>query len=240
MEKAEDTYLREANRWDQDRERMWRVGTRRAWLAAGAAGALAIVSTTAVALLTPLHRVEPFLIRVDSTTGTADVVPMYVGHADLPDTVLRHLVTEYVTLRERYVPALAEADYEQVGAYQAPMLNQAWAASWARTNPESPLNLYGQDARVTVQVRAITFLSHPASGPSLLQVRLRRATQRSAGADESVDYGIATLRVDFLAPSTEPRSRALNPLGFQVLEYRREPELPEPLHAGAVQVGSAP
>ena len=37
----------------------------------------ALMSALALALLMPLKRVEPFVVRVDSTTGVVDVVPAY-------------------------------------------------------------------------------------------------------------------------------------------------------------------
>ena len=45
-----------------------------AWVTAGVASLLAIVSVAAVAALTPLKTVEPFVIRVDNATGIVDVV----------------------------------------------------------------------------------------------------------------------------------------------------------------------
>jgi hypothetical protein len=61
-------------------------------------------------------------------------------------------------VRERYVPALAEADYEQVGAYHSPPMNQAWAAAWSRNNPDSPPNrfyAYGVVGRLACLAAAV-------------------------------------------------------------------------------------
>ena len=33
------------------------------------------------AMLMPLKRVDPFVVRVDNSTGIVDVVPVYAGHA---------------------------------------------------------------------------------------------------------------------------------------------------------------
>jgi len=43
----------------------------------------------ALMLLMPLKRVEPFVIRVDDTSGLVDVVPVFVGRADMPEAVTR-------------------------------------------------------------------------------------------------------------------------------------------------------
>jgi type IV secretion system protein VirB8 len=218
-------YFAEATRWELDRSTWLRQSARRAWWAAFGAAALAAMATAALAALAPLKRVDPFVVRVDNASGIVDVVPTYAGTADLPESVTRHLVTQYVIQRERYVPAIAESDYEQVGAYHSAAMNQQWAAGWTRSNPESPLNRFADGSHVTVQVKSVSFLQHGRGGADVLQVRFLTAVRRSIGAGEEIAHFVATLQGAYGPPSTDVRLRALNPLGFKVLEYRREPEL---------------
>jgi type IV secretion system protein VirB8 len=226
-----EAYLEAARGWDLDRVQVMRRSQRRAWLVAGVASAVTLVAVAAVATLTPLKTVQPYVIRVDSATGVVDVVPALKGTASESEAVTRYLVTQYVTVRERYVPALAESDYEQVGAYHTPQMNQAWAAAWNRTNPESPLNVHADGSAVRVQVTAVSFLT-PASGRrDLAQVRFVRARADGGGGREQ--HYVATLQYAFDAPSKDDRLRSVNPLGFKVLEYRREPELIGPGGAGS-------
>ena len=242
MNTVENDYYKEAVRWDADRERLRARSVRRAWAVALAACGLSALSVTAIVVMAPLKRVEPFLVRVDASTGVADVIPNYVGTADLPDSVLRHLATEYVSVRERYVPALAETDYEQVGAYHSAAMNQKWAALWARGNPASPLNLYADGTHVSSRIRSVSFLRHDHVNPDVLQVRLTRGIAHGDVADERAEHLVVTLTTTFAAPSADARTRALNPLGFKVLEYVAEPELPDPgpTSAGGAAVGGAP
>jgi type IV secretion system protein VirB8 len=233
-----ETYFAEATRWEFDRDAWARGMARRAWWVAIAGAGLAMLSTAAVLALAPLKTVEPFLVRVDSSTGIVDVVPRYTGTAELPEVVTRFLVTQYVTQRERYVPAIAESDYEQVGAFHSATMNQTWAAAWMRTNPDSPLNRYADGAHVRAQVQSVSFLKRASGAADLVQVRFLAATQRSAGAVEDLQHYVATLQVAFGPPSTDLRLRALNPLGFKVLEYRREPEVLEAAAPTAVVAGA--
>ena len=228
-------YLEAARSWDMDRAHAAERSTRRAWRVAAVALLLTALALVAVAGLTPLKTVEPFVIRVDNATGIVDVVPVVAPAAEIPEAVTRYFVTQYVQTRERFVGALAESDYEQVGAYHAPAMNQAWAAAWSRNNPESPLNLYADGTTVRVQVRAVSFLS-PASGRGdLAQVRFLTARQRGGQGAEQVTHYVATLQYTYGAASTDDRRRAMNPLGFKVLEYRREPEvLGKPSEFGSV------
>lgn len=223
---ALEAYLDEARGWDLDRARAVEASARRAWQVAAGAVGLAVVAVGAVAGLTPFKTVEPFVVRVDNATGIVDVVPRYDGSVEWPEAVTRHLVTQYVTTRERYVGALAEADYEQVGAYQTAPMNQAWAAVWDRNNPASPLVVHRDGSSVRVQVKAISFLTRASGVEDLAQVRFLKATALGQGA-ERVGHYIATLQYAYGTPSNDERLRSLNPLGFKVLEYRVEPELVE-------------
>jgi type IV secretion system protein VirB8 len=226
-----ENYFAEATGWEFDRTVALTRTARRAWAVAIVASGVAVVATGAILMLTPLKQVEPFVVRVDSSTGIVDVVPGYAGTAELPEVVTRHLVTQYVTQRERYVPAIAEVDYEVIGAYHSAAMNQAWALAWARSNPDSPLNRYADGTHVRAQVQSVSFLKHVRGGPDLLQVRFLSAIQRSSGASEELRHFVATLQVAYGPPSADVRLRALNPLGFKVLEYRREPEAIEAVAA---------
>lgn len=236
MNREAEAYFSEAARWEFDRAEALTRSARRAWIVAAAATVASVIATSAVLALTPLKRVEPYLIRVDRSTGVVDVVPAYTGREPLPEAVTRHLVMEYVTQRERYVPALAEADYDQVGAFHSAKMNQAWAAAWARTNPESPLNRFADGSQVGVQVQSISFLRREQRGSDLVQVRFVTGTTRAGGTEEQTGHFVATLEATYAAPSADPRLRALNPLGFKIIEYRREPEVVE--SNGSVKPGS--
>lgn len=228
MTKEGEAYFAEAQRWDYDRGAALAKSARNAWIVALVSCAAAVLAIAALALLTPLKKVEPFVVRVDSSSGVVDVVPGYAGNEELPEAVVRFLVNQYVTQRERYVPAIAEADYDQIGAYHSALMNQGWAASWAKSNPESPFNRYADGTNVRAQVQSVTFLRYVRGGPDLVQVRFFSDVQRAVNAAAERSHFLATLQVAFGTPSADLRLRALNPLGFKVLEYRREPEVVPP------------
>jgi len=226
-------YLEAARGWDFDRAQAERRSARRAWWVAGVAAVVAIVAVGAVAALTPLKRVEPFVIRVDNATGVVDVVPGLAGPVEASQVLTRHLLTQYVLTRERYVPALAETDYETVGAMQGAALNQAWAALWNRTNPESPLNAHADGSASLAQVTSVSFLKAGSGREDLAQVRFVLRTGETGS--EQIRHYVATIQYAFGEPSKNDRLRAANPLGFKVLEYRREPEVAGGPDAGVAQ-----
>jgi type IV secretion system protein VirB8 len=237
-------YFEAARDWDCHRSQAAARSERRAWWVAGLATLLALLAVAAVAGLTPMKTVEAFVIRVDNTTGIVDVVPALTGQAEVPEAVTRFFLSQYVQARERYVAALAESDYEQVGAFHTPAMNQAWAALWNRNRADSPLNLNADGSTVRVQVNAVSFLS-PASGRNdLAQVRFLTARAPAGqgagqGGTEQVTQYVATLQYAYGEPSKDDRVRAANPLGFKVLEYRKEPELQRSVAVSAAS-GAAP
>ena len=196
---------------------------------------LALLAVMAVAGLTPFKTVAPFVIRVDQSTGIVDVVPVLAGEAEVPEAVTRYFVTQYVQARERYVPALAESDYEQVGAYHTPPMNQAWAQAWHRNNPDSPLNVYADGTTVQVRVGAVSFLTPSSGRADLAQVRFVTEKRAAGQGAPQLTHYVATLQYAYGPPSSDDRLRGANPLGFKVLEYRREPEVVSaPVVAGVV------
>jgi type IV secretion system protein VirB8 len=239
-EHALEDYLAEAASWDRDRDQALQRTARCAWIIAAAATLCALLAIAAVVGLTPLKRVEPFVIRVDNTTGIVDVVPVYSGGVEQPEPVTRYFLQSYVSARERFVFAMAESDYSLVGAFQSSSLNVAWIAVWNRQNPGSPLNLYKDGTTVRVQVTAISFLRRANGLNDLAQVRFLRATRAGGSGAELVTHWISTVQYCYVSPSTDERRRSLNPLGFRVVDYRREPEIVAEPTADAAPVRGSP
>src|SRR5262249_42171056 len=144
-------YFAESRSWDADRAAQFRRSARIAWCVAGAGWLCAVVATLAILGLTPLKRVEPFVIRVDNSTGLIDIVPAFDGKAPLSESVTRYLLTHYVSVCERFNFSTAESDYEECGAFHTAQRNQAWSAAWNRANPASPLNVNKDGSTVRAQ-----------------------------------------------------------------------------------------
>jgi len=220
-----DGYFAEAQSWDADRSAQFRRSSRVAWWAAAAGWLSAVAGAVALAVLMPLKRVDPFLIRVDNTTGVVDVVPVYAGGATMDEAVTRYFLTHYLDVCERFNFATAESDYEECGAFHSPQRNQAWYALWTATNPASPLNVHKDGSSVRVQVTSVSFFTRASGLSDLAQVRYLRAARQGPGAEESVTHWLATVQYAYSEPAKDPRTRRWNPLGFKILDLRTEPEV---------------
>ena len=223
-------YFREAETWDADRTMQMQRGVRTAWRVAAGGWTCAMAACSALALLMPLKSVEPFVVRVDNSTGIVDVVPVYAGTALRDEAISRYFLSHYITVCERFAFATAESDYEECGSFHSAARNQAWSGLWARSNPESPLNVHKDGSSVRTEVQSVSFFTRASGMTDLAQVRYVKSLRQADGAHEQVSHWIATIQYSFTDPSKDPRTRRWNPLGFKIIEFRSEPEVQAESH----------
>lgn len=240
---APDSYYREAMSWDQDRVSLSRRSASIAWRVAGAGWVCAVACAASLAVMLPLKRVEPFVVRVDRSTGLVDVVPIYAGTSTMDEAVTRYFLTHYVLVCERFNFSTAESDYEECGAFHAAQRNQAWSALWSLSNPASPLNLHKDGSAVRAQVESVSFFKRASGATDLAQVRYVKIERLGGGSEGGVSHWIATIQYAYTAPSQDPRIRRWNPLGFRILEFTAEPEVltsPRAMVNGSSKEGATP
>ncbi len=232
-------YLIEATSWDADRRTQENRSRRTAWVIASVAVFTASIAITAILLMLPLKRVEPYVIRVDNSTGIVDVVPIYAGTGSAPEVLTRYLLTHYIGTCERFNLGTAEEDYNECGAFHSPQRNQQWAALWASGNPESPLNKFKDGTTVHVNVQSVSFFERASGGTDVAQVRFIKATRAGGTGPEALTHWIATVHYAYGKSPTDLKTRQWNPLGFRILDIQTEPELIESPASG-VLAGSRP
>ena len=95
---------------------------RRAWLVAFVAIFISIISIIAVCLLTPLKSVEPYVIRIDNTTGMVDVISSVNKTEFISDNEAldKYFTTTYVKLREGYYYNMLQQDYIKTQILSSP------------------------------------------------------------------------------------------------------------------------
>ena len=223
-----DGYFRDAVSWDADKSASLGRSARTAWRAAGAGWVCAMTSCAALLALLPLKKIEPFVIRVDNSTGIVDVVPVYTGNVRMEETVTRYFLSHYVSVCERFNFSTAESDYEECGAFHTAQRNQAWYALWNPNNPRSPLNVHKDGSSVSVRVESVSFFKRASGLADLAQVRYVKAERQVDAAEERTTHWIATIQYTYAQPAQDARTRRWNPLGFKILEFTSEPEVLAP------------
>ena len=211
-------YFDKARRFDQDRM-VWAERSRRlAWFVALVASVLACVSVAAVVALTPLKTVEPFVIRVDNSTGIVDVVSALSSAAGSYDEeVTKYFAARYVRSREGYVWSEAEENFRTASLMSNAAEQQRFAAAYRGSNPESPQNIYGRSASSRIGIKSISLINS-----NVVSVRYTRTITR--GDDVRTTHWVATLTYTYANAPISSSDRLVNPLGFVVSEYRADPE----------------
>ena len=213
-------YFDEAKSWDADRVRRADRSRKFAWGVAGASAVVAMVAVGAVAALAPLKTVEPFVVRVDRSTGGVDVVSALKTDTPLTydEAVTKHFLAQYVRAREGWLFPAAEANFRQVSIMSTPAEQQRWADAFRPANPQSPQSLYGANGEAQVSIRAVSFVAD-----GVANVRFQRSV-RLAQQVTDTDW-IATVAFTFTKAPMAEGDRLRNPLGFQVTSYRSDPEV---------------
>lgn len=216
-----EKYLDEARSWETDKVQELHKSKKTAWRVATASGAVALASVLAIAMMMPLKRVEPFVIRVDNSTGIVDVVETIKdGKTNYDEAINKYFTQLYVRYREGYSKTLAAEYYVNVGTMSSSLEQQKYYQAFNPKNPQSPLALYGDTARIKIGIKSTSFIS-----PNIALVRYTKSLER--GTDKPiVTHWAATIAFKYSTAAMTEQTRAINPLGFQVTEYRNDPDNP--------------
>lgn len=217
---SREAYYAEARSWGVEGELRRRRSSRTAWIVAAIATGIAALEALALIALAPIKTVVPYTVLVDRTTGFVQVLEGAHPQTVKPQTALTHsMLAQYVVARETFdIDSVAE-QYKKVALWSGDAARRDYLALMPISNPLSPLNAYPRAAVVTTRVTSVT-----QTGPETVQVRF--TTERRDGAQGAVTRGwyAAQLRYRFTGEPLSLEDRLANPLGFQVLEYRRDQE----------------
>lgn len=213
-------FLAASKDWESNEIARAKRSERRAWIFAGLGLGTAMLACIAVAGLTPLKSVEPFIVRVDKSTGDADIISRLDQHVENFDEAIdKYWLATYVRYRESYSNAMAFPNYQAVSLMSTKQVGTQYFAKVDPTNPHSPVNVYKHDGQVDISVNAIAFL-----GNNVAQVRFTRTELLNGAPDGKQTSWIATITYRYLRASMAEKDRLINPLGFQVTDYRVDPE----------------
>ncbi|WP_198039411.1 virB8 family protein [Bartonella refiksaydamii] len=216
---AFDEYVKEARSFDIDRMHGMRVRMKITMALTVLLGLITIALALAVAALTPLKTVEPFVIRVDNSTGIVETVSaLKETPNDYDEAITRYFSGKYVRAREGFQASEAENNFRLISLLSSPKEQSRFAQWYAGNNPESPQNIY-QNTTATVTIKSISFLSK-----NLVQVRYYK-TVRDPNGKENISHWVSILNFSYINAQISTTDRLINPLGFQVSEYRSDPEV---------------
>jgi len=217
---ALDAYYAEAASWNRDRVQAMRSSHRIAWWIAGIATALALLEGLALVLLMPLKTVEPYTLMVDRTTGYVQALKPLDKATVAPDAALtQSFLVQYVIAREGFDMATLNANYRKVALFSSGAARTGYLQTIQVSNPQSPVVLYPRSTVIGARVKSVSPIGNNAA-----LVRFDVVRTDAGAQPQPASPWVAVVRYRY---STEPmklEDRFVNPLGFQVTSYRRDPE----------------
>jgi type IV secretion system protein VirB8 len=214
-----DKYVSEVRSWETDRVHTEQKSRQLAWRVAGVSLLLACLCVGAVAALVPLKTVEPYVIRVDNSTGVIDVVhALKGGDTTYNEAVNKYFAQLYVRAREGYFREIADVNYRTVGLLSGNTEQQRYFDYFTPKKPQSPLVVYGKYAKVNITVKSTSFIK-----PNVALVRYVKEVVRGTDRPE-LSHWASTVTFKFVGAPMSDADRAINPLGYQVIDYRTDPE----------------
>lgn len=232
---ALSAYYREAGSWATDRLAAMQASRRTAWIVAIVALGVAIMEGVALIALMPLKTVVPYTLLVDRTTGYVQALkPLEPGQTTPDQALVQSMLVQYVIARESFDVATIQADYRKVGLWSADAARRDYLASMQPSNPEAPLQKYPRSLVYETRVKSVSPLT-----PQSALVRFETVARNDGGPYETAQPWVAIIEYRFSGEPMSADDRFLNPLGFQVTIYRRDPEAlpventaPAPAYAG--------
>ena len=213
-------YYREAATWANDRQGALVASRRVAWMVAAGFGVVAVLEAVAIAALFPLKTVVPYTLLVDRHTGFVEALQPLDAAKITPDAALtQSFLVQYVIAREGFSIGELQSDYHKVSLWSAGEAQAKYVAHMQGSSPDSPLTLYPRSSTVNVRVRSVSALNADTS-----MVRFETQREDADGQRQPAQGWVAVIHYRFSTAAMSREDRFLNPLGFQVVDYRLNAE----------------
>ena len=164
-----------------------------------------------------------FVLRVDNNTGATDIVSVMKEREDsYGEVVDKFWLAKYVRDREGYDWYTIQASYDSAMLMSGPEEQDRLAKLFEL--PEAPHKILKNNFRVEIEVTSVAFI-----GNDTAQVRfIKRVRPLTEGITVPAPQKyIATISYEYKSAPQSEQDRLINPLGFQALSYRADPEATE-------------
>ncbi|MBY3060385.1 type VI secretion protein [Rhizobium leguminosarum] len=223
-------YYADGATWEHDIARRNRNSRALAWIVAAVMSVVAVVALGVLALLVPLKTFEPYMVVVDKTTGFVEVKrPMAEGALTQDEAVTMFNVVRYIKARETYDPRALKDNFDLAQLLATGDAARELTEIYSPANPNNPVKLHGTNTEIAVNIKSVTF-------PNNRTALVRFSTDEKSATNVVTRNWVSLVRFRYSGAPMRNEWRFDNPLGFQVLEYRRDQETaPAPGSAGAQQ-----
>lgn len=212
-------YYAEGATWEYEVYLKQSLSRRRAWIVAGVASAIAVLAMLSVVLVLPLKEFAPYVVTKDKSTGYIEVTRgLKPGDLQDDEAVTMANIVQCLTARETFDAQDVKENFAAVNLCMAERALAEYLALYEQGSPSSPVQLYGYEGVVSVQIKSVQLLS-----PTTASVRFQ--TTLNMRERETVNHWVAAIQFRYVQKPASLADRFKNPLGFQITRYRRDQEI---------------
>lgn len=226
----EKEYFRQADAWNIDIVVKTKKSEKRAWFLVMSLLLIAALEATAIFALMPLQKIEPFVIRVDNSTGIVDVISTVtetdgVIKESAQEVVDKYWLGQYIKFRESYLFETMDYDRKMVGLFSDSSVQQAYARyTDPSQNINAPVEAYGEAIELVSKVKSISFIGSSKEKGTRTAIVQYLVTRKQQGDYPVTVHWAATVTFRYLNIRMNLEDRQVNPMGFQVVSYRDDQE----------------
>ena len=197
---------------------------------------VAVCEALALIVLMPLKTVVPYTLLVDRQTGFVQALKPLDPQLIAGDSALtQSFLVQYIIGREEFDRDTLQANYHKVTLWSGGRARSDYIASMQVSDPNSPLARYPRTSIVNVVVKSVT-----AIGTSVAMVRYDTRRQDVGAPVQAAQAWIAVVRYKFAGEPLSLADRFFNPLGFEVVSFRRSAEILTPPEVDAETTRAKP
>lgn len=213
-----ENYFEEGRSWERNIVARDRRSKGLAWTITVIMSAIAIAAVGAVVMLTPLKSYEPYMVVVDRSTGFVEVKrPMAEGALSQDEAVTMFNLVRYVRSREIYDPKALKENFDLAQLLSYGDASRELTEIFSPANPQNPVKIFGRNTVIAVNIKSVTF-------PNARTALVRFSTEEKSQTNIVTRHWVSLIRFRYTNTPATNEFRFDNPLGFQVLEYRRDQE----------------
>lgn len=217
--KKREAYYRDGDTWEYETYLRLKQSNKRAWVIAGVATVVALLSLLALVLVLPLKEFAPYVVTVHEGSGHLEVTRgLNPGDLSEDEAVTSANIVQCLTAAETFDATDYKENFESVNLCMADNALDSYRAVFAKGHPDNPIETYGYNTTVRVQIKSLQLLTD-----STAQVRFQ--TIKTTRDRSETEHWVAALTFRYVQKPTSLAERFKNPLGFQITRYRRDQEM---------------
>lgn len=215
-----DDYYANAGSWADERTQSIYASRKVAWIVAMVATAIATLLAMTILFMLPLKTVVPHTLLVDKQTGFVQALDPAAPQKIAPQKALtQSLLVQYVEAREGFDISTVQGQFKKVALWSSGAAKNRYINMMQASNAESPLVTLPRTTVIDVKVRSVSQLSDKSALVRFASVRLDQG-----GTELPPENWVAVIKYRFSNAPMTVEDRYVNPLGFEVIDYRKDAE----------------